>query len=147
MNEHWKKETTMSLDDKFNLHEYRISKLEESHKEMRQDIRDIKELVVKMDKRLSTIPEGGLQCGIHQVRMQDFEKRVEAVEVKTDSLNKKIITWTAVASVVLFLLSQVAIPYALEHYKVAKNAEVTIYDPSPAAYFGSLQTNGYAKHQ
>lgn len=119
----WNKETTMSNEEKYNLHEYRISKLEESHKEMRQDVKEIKELVTKMDKRLSTIPEGGLQCGIHQVRMQDFEKRVEAVEVKTDSLNKRIITWTAVFGVVIFLLSQVAVPYALDHFNIAPKVE------------------------
>ena len=142
----WSKAEDMSNDEKYNLHEYRITQLERNHEEMKQDLRDIKEVVYRMDKKLSGISESGLQCQIHSLKLSGFEERLLTVETKTETINKKIIMWSAVAAVVLFLLSQVAIPYALEHYKVAKNADVTIYDPSPAAYFHSL-TNGVVRHQ
>lgn len=123
MNEHWKKETAMSNDEKYNLHEYRISQLERNHEEMKQDLRDIKEVVYRMDKKLSGIPESGLQCPIHSLKLEGFETRLTAVESKTDSMNKKIITWTAVFGVVIFLLSQVAVPYALDHFNIAPKVE------------------------
>lgn len=125
MNENWTKVMKMSnSEDNYNLHEYRISQLEKSHEAFRQDIKDIKELATKMEKRLSFMPDGGLGCNIHQMKMEDFGKRLVKVEDSTESLTKRIVTWSAVFAVVLFLLAQVVIPYAVSNFKIVHNQAI-----------------------
>jgi hypothetical protein len=55
---------------------------------------------------------------MHDLKLAEFDKRLLAVEADTKSISQKVITWTAIASVILFLLSQVAIPYALGNFKL-----------------------------
>lgn len=123
MNTKWDKVANMSNEERYNLQEYRISQLEKNQEEMRNNISDIKEVVYRLDKKLTTIPEGGLQCPLHQMRMTDLEQRMNKQEDITEKLTKKIITWTAIASVILFLLSQFVVPYVIENFKVSHKTE------------------------
>jgi NifB/MoaA-like Fe-S oxidoreductase len=113
----WNQEN-MSTEEKFNLHDYRIALLEENAKELKADTNEIKNLLNKLDKRLTVMP-GEFKCPIHEIKITEMDKRVSVMEVQTDRINKKIITWTAVASVILFLVSQVLVPYALNNYKIS----------------------------
>lgn len=125
MNQKWSKENDMSSEDKMALHELRLTQHDESLREMRQDIKDIKDVLNRLDKKLTSMPEGGLQCNIHGMRMDVFEKRLAVVETISDNVKKKIVTWTAVFGVLLFVLSQLFIPYILNNYKIT-NTPATI---------------------
>ncbi len=119
----WNQEN-MSTEEKFNLHDYRIALLEENAKELKADMNEIKNLLNKLDKKLTVMP-GEFKCPIHEIKLTEMDKRVSVMEVQTDRINKKIITWTAVASVILFLVSQVLVPYALSNYKISHNNHPT----------------------
>lgn len=116
----WSHTNNMSTEEKFNLHDYRISLLEENSKELKSDMNEIKELLNKLDKKLTVMPTE-FKCPIHDIKITEMDKRVTVMEVKTDAINKKIISWTAIASVVLFIVSQVFIPYALNNFKVSSS--------------------------
>jgi hypothetical protein len=109
MNEQWQKEQNI-MEDKLQLHEYRITQLETSHGEMKEDIKEIKEIVNRLDKKLSTVPDTGFQCPIHQIRMDILLKQYESldarqtkIEEKTNSISDKIIRYGAIGSVVIWL--------------------------------------------
>jgi len=118
MNTNWKKEIPMSTEDKFNIHEYRITQLESNFNNIQSKIERIEDICNRLDKKLNGIPDSGLQCPLHQMRMDSYEKRIETMEVTSDSLKKQVITWTAIFGIVAFLLSQIAIPYILNNYRV-----------------------------
>ena len=101
--------------------DYRITQLENNFVELKSDVTDIKVMLAKLDKRLEVVPTNGLQCPLHQLRMDDFSKRIDKVEITTDSINKKVIAWSAGIAIVLFLISQLIIPYLLGHYQVASH--------------------------
>ena len=110
----------MSTEDKVNLHDFRIALLEENSKELKSDMNEIKELLNKLDKKITVMPNE-FKCPIHDMKISEMDKRVSVMEVKTDTINKKIITWSAIASVILFLVSQVFIPYAMNNFKVSSS--------------------------
>lgn len=110
----------MSTEDKVNLHDFRIALLEENSKELKADMSEIKELLNKLDKKLTVMPTE-FKCPIHDMKISEMDKRVSVMEIKTDTINKKIISWTAAASVILFIVGQVFVPYALNNFKVTSS--------------------------
>lgn len=118
MNTEWSKKQQMSNEEKYQLHEFRITALEKGQDEIKNDLKEIKDVVNRLDKKLNGIPDTGLQCPIHMLKLESFDKRLIEVETASDGMKKQIITWTAVAAVVVFILSQIAIPYVLNHYKI-----------------------------
>jgi hypothetical protein len=117
----WNQEyNNMSTEDKVNLHDFRIALLEENSKELKADMSEIKELLNKLDKKLTVMPTE-FKCPIHDMKISEMDKRVSVMEIKTDTINKKIISWTAAASVILFIVGQVFVPYALNNFKVTSS--------------------------
>ena len=110
----------MSTEDKVNLHDFRIALLEENSKELKADMSEIKELLNKLDKKLTVMPTE-FKWPIHDMKISEMDKRVSVMEIKTDTINKKIISWTAAASVILFIVGQVFVPYALNNFKVTSS--------------------------
>ena len=126
MNQNWKK--TMNNDEK-QLQDWRLTKVE-------QDISEIKQLVIKMDKKLSMMPDGGLPCALHSMQLEAIhkhnadvddknDKRFAAVEAKNDGMNMKIVWGTAIAAVVLFLITQLIFPYVVSNFKVTPTVQTT----------------------
>lgn len=132
----------MIENDNNQLQEWRLTKLE-------TDVTEIKNIVTKLDKKLSGIPESGLQCPLHMMKLDEYGKRLESVETKTDKMHSKIITWSAVSSVVLFLIAQLAIPYFLGNFKVVPQtgtATPAISQPVGNTNLFSGHYRGYIDH-
>ena len=119
MDINWTNKTNdMSTEDKYTLHEYRISQLEAQHAELKGDISQIKDVLLKLDKKLAVFPEGGFACQIHTMRMNDLEKKMDKLETTSEKMNKRIIYWSGGFAVILFFISQLAIPYFLKNSSV-----------------------------
>lgn len=109
--------------------EWRLQQLETNFSILTGKIENIESIVIRLE---SKIPSGGLDCQFHKMRLDEIDKRVGKVETSTESINKKIITWSAIAAVILFLFSQVFIPYALNNYKVESTSgkpQIEYVDP------------------
>ena len=115
----------MSNEEKMALQQLRIETLENNHQEMRTDVKDIKETLYRLDKKLSTVPDSGFQCQVHAMKIDNYEKRLTAVEGTIASMAKKVIVGYSIASVVIFLLTQLAFPYVVQHIKVVSVDEPT----------------------
>jgi len=72
-----------------NLIEYRITKLEEGI----NSLNILKDIVIKWDTKFAS-NEGFLQCPVHKVKMEDFEKRLIVVEEVVTDLDR--FKWKAV---------------------------------------------------
>lgn len=110
MNNNWNKEINMSEHDKYNLHDYRITKLEEQSMELKTDIQYVKEILTKIDKRMSLLPENGLFL---EKNLVDLTTRLEKAEDKLDKVNIKLIKWTAIFGAISVIISQIAIPFLI----------------------------------
>ena len=117
----------MSNEQQYDLHEYRLTQLETNHLELKKDMEEIKVVLYKLDKKLTGIPDTGIGCGVHQLKMDDYAKRLDVVEKRTDDLTRKIIIGTTICSVILFLLSQVVIPYITNNFHVAPTHKASTY--------------------
>jgi predicted Zn-ribbon and HTH transcriptional regulator len=140
MNNDLEKEIEVSNEEKIALHELRLNQHDESIREIKSDIKEIKEIVVKMDKRLMVIPEMGLQCPIHQIRMNDHEKRIETMELEVGKIGKKIVAWSSVAAVILFLVSNLFLPYLIGNFKIQQTQTQT--EPYVSSHLRSV-TNSH----
>lgn len=103
---------------------YRVQQNEKDNIQLKSDILEIKQTLSRMEQRLSIIPEKGFDCPLHLLRMNQYEKRLETMEAKMDSVHTKIISWTAVASVILFIVSSFGVPYIKEHIGEAPHTHV-----------------------
>lgn len=102
----------------------RVDQHDEIIEDMRISVKNIEANVTTLVTKLSDFNPSG--CMIHTMRLEEFGKRLDVIETKTDSLTQKIIAWTAIASVILFLLSQLVIPYVLDNVTVSKKQPVTV---------------------
>jgi hypothetical protein len=93
-------------------HDERLEKIEKGL----EALQELKINVALLVSKFANFQPNG--CAMHQLTMDNFKERLTEIEKKSDSMHKKIITWTAIASVILFILSQILIPYALQNYKV-----------------------------
>lgn len=98
---------------------YRIQQNEKDNIQLKSDILEIKQSLSRMEQRLSIIPEKGFDCPLHLLRMNQYEKRLETMETKMESVHTKIISWSAVAAVSLFLISSFLVPYINKHMNEA----------------------------
>lgn len=131
-------EESSNMSDLDKVHEIRLNQHAETIKEMKDDLKEIKTVVQRLDKKLAGIPESGLPCPIHQLKIDDFGKRLDTLEIKTESIHTKIIAWTAIASVIIFLLTQLLIPYVLSSANAAESAP-SITQTDNAAYWSQYQ--------
>ena len=108
----------MSETDKYEHVNFRLTKLEDSLASFatKQD-----QMLVMLTELKTVLPTGGLQCPIHFQRMEQMEKRLDKQEAISDAVTKKIVTWSAVFSVILFLVAQLAIPFFLDNIKMGPN--------------------------
>lgn len=118
------------------------------------DIKEIKQILNRMEAKLQLIPDNGLNCPVHDIRMQEYNKRLEVVENKLENVHTKIISWSAVASVILFLISSFAVPYIQKHMGEAPHThEVPVKTsqwlgypfPSPMPFLISSNLNDLVK--
>jgi hypothetical protein len=103
---------------------YRVQQNEKDNIQLKSDILEIKQTLSRMEQRLAIIPEKGFDCPLHLLRMNQYEKRLETMETKMESVHTKIISWTAVASVILFIVSSFAVPYIQKHFQEAPHQHV-----------------------
>lgn len=96
------------------LIEYRITELESNFAKVTKDTAEIKEMIQTLTIRLGGVPTNGLQCPLHQIRMDEFKLRIERVEEINESINHKVIYWSAGAAIILFLLTQLIVPFAYD---------------------------------
>lgn len=108
----------LSMEQKESITDYRLNALEKKFENVETQLHSMNELLQKMNAKLSHIPEGGLQCQIHQVRMEEFERRMVEIkervttsESKLDKINSKILLSTGGFVVILWLLTNVISPY------------------------------------
>jgi hypothetical protein len=114
-NNNWKKDTYMTEKDHADLTAYRLDTQEKQFNELKTELKELKEIVLRLDKKLSGIPEGGLQCSIHSVRMDNVEKRLGVVEAKADTLSifrTKSLVWGTVGIIILqLIIAAVVVPF------------------------------------
>jgi hypothetical protein len=86
------------------LVEYRLTKLEGQYTETKSDIKTIMEVLYRLDKKLSNVPEGGLACNLHVLRMDAFRKELDDHKIILDGLQQ--FKWRAVGvlSVIMLLV-------------------------------------------
>jgi hypothetical protein len=109
MNEHTELEQIVS---KTNILEYRVQRVEEAV----QNLTVIKETVLKWDVRFSSNDSSFLQCPIHQMKMDGFEKRMEKLEEDMGKMKKFVYTSTG-ALVIISLLLQLVGPMMIDHFR------------------------------
>lgn len=116
-NDKWIKQKDMG-DNETNLallrqrvdeHEDKLDKLEKAM----NDIHELKTNVAILVNRFANFAPNN--CTIHQLKIDALEKRLEKTESVLDGITKKIIGWSAVGSFVLYVMSQVLLPYFIKH--------------------------------
>jgi hypothetical protein len=96
---------TEQLISKNELVEYRLTKLESQYAEIKADFREMMEVLNRLDKKLSNVPDGGLNCNLHAVRMDSFRKELDDHKIILDGLQQ--FKWRAVGVLsVVMLLAQ-----------------------------------------
>lgn len=112
---------------------YRVQQNEKDNIQLKSDILEIKQTLSRMEQRLAIIPEKGFDCPLHLLRMNQYEKRLETIETKMESVHTKIISWSAVAAVILFIVSSFGVPYIKEHMNEAPH---TYTEPTKTTWNG-----------
>lgn len=125
--------TNLEMDEK--VLEYRVATLEKQYSELNITLSKIQEIVLRLD---SKFPAGGLLCPLHQSRLDSFDKRVEQVETEIKKIDRKIVQWSAIAAVILFILTNVALPYVTSNFKVSASES----EPQTHEHFLTNPTNG-----
>ena len=84
----------MGTEQRDDLVEYRLTKLEQQYVEVKTDLKDMMEVLNRLDKRFATIPVGGMNCALHQQMMEELRKEVDSHKVILESL--QAFKWRAV---------------------------------------------------
>lgn len=92
----------MGTEQRDELIEYRLNKLEQQYVEVKTDLKGMMEVLNRLDKRFATIPEGGMNCALHQQLMEDMRKEIDAHQVIIDSLQS--FKWRAVGIISVIVL-------------------------------------------
>lgn len=103
--------------------EWRLQQLERANSEMKHDITFIKEILTKLSVKFESYSPSS--CVMHTSRLSEMEKEIQHLQETTDSLKnttdgltRKIVAWTAIFTTVLFLLSNLIVPYVLQNYRI-----------------------------
>ena len=126
-------------ENKLSLLEYRMEKLETKFDEMAKGVNEIRDTLNRLVVTNTGITQ--TNCLLHNKRMSDLEESNKELTSRIEGINKKIITWTAIASVILFLVSQLVIPYVLQNVKVSTNPPVATLHSS----YSATNSVGYIK--
>jgi len=107
-----------------NLLEWRMEQVEENLKEVKTDVKSIKESLTKLTALIGNTNFAVQEQKIAELEKenQDLRRRDEELSKKVDGISKKIVAWAAICSVILFLMSQLIIPYILNNYKITNSA-------------------------
>lgn len=149
-NANWTKEVTATggADGTQNLLEYRMEKLEGKVDEMAKGLAEVRDILNRM-----VVTQTGItatNCVMHNTRMTELEKsnaelkqNNDRLEGKIEGINKKIITWTAVASVVVFLIAQLIFPFIINNVRLttARAAEPVTLAAATNQYTINWPTN------
>ena len=65
---------------------YRLDQLEKGYFELRNDLKNIMDVLNRLDKKMINIPENGLSCQIHSQLMSDMRKEIDAHQVLIQGL-------------------------------------------------------------
>lgn len=129
------------IDNTSEKTEWRLSSLERATNDMSITLSNIQTIITQLN---SKIPAAGLNCPIHTLRMDTFDKRMNDVETEVKSITKKIITWSAIAGCVIFILTNLVFPFILQNLKIgttSANAAVVPMPTNGPFYFQTWATN------
>jgi hypothetical protein len=126
-NNQWSKDDYM--DNTSEKTEWRIAKLETEMTNTATKLSNIEMIVTQLNAKIPT----SLNCNIHSMRLDAFDKRIAEIETEVKSITKKIITWSAVAGCVIFILTNLVFPFVLQNLKIG-----TAANAAPAVV---IQTN------
>ena len=115
---------------------YKVDALEKENQKVYDEIKEIKAILAKIELKMSGIPDGGLNCQVHNIRITDLTRRTELLEAKLETMHTKIVTWSAIASVVLFLISNIALPYIQKHMSEAHPDHSDHSDTHASTWYG-----------
>lgn len=96
---------------KEDLTEFRLQKLEEAV----SALSTLKDIVTRWDVRFSA-NEGFLQCPVHKIKMEEFEKRMNKVEEDMGKMKKFVYQATG-ALVIISIIVQLLGPMLIEKMK------------------------------
>jgi hypothetical protein len=96
--------------------EWRLTQLESSQAMLTENTMAIKTMLTALTVKLDSYSPTAVV--LLQQTMIDNNSRLIGVEEKVDGITKKILIWSGIASVILFLLGQLLIPYALTHLAI-----------------------------
>lgn len=120
----------ITMANEENIMEYRVSQLEKEYNELRQDIKSIGDILARLDKKFSQIPDGGLQCGIHLERLNNLEAKVKEHSITLEDLVR--LKWKVVGmvSVVTLIFSLVGASIADKFAKPTEKLQpITVVIP------------------
>ena len=115
--------------------------LESITKDQSAKLDNIQKIVLEMN---SKFPTNGLSCPVHQLRMDGFEKRISKTEEEINGITKKIITWTAVAGCVLFVITNLILPYFLQNFQVVNESKAEVISVETNTAY-QLWTNSFKR--
>lgn len=126
------------------LVEYRLAKLEQQYAEVKNDIKEIMDVLNRLDKRFSTIPEGGLNYHLHNQILTEIKKQIDSHQVIIDELQS--FKWRAVGIIgVIMLVMQIfgtTIAERVFRREAIDNKPVKIELVMPSNATGGVVTNG-----
>lgn len=103
--------------------EYRLAVLEKSAEENARLIREMHDAIITIKARLG---EGNMQCGIHNEKMQQFEKRIDGLEKERDAMKKWVYKVGGGMAVVGLIFSNLLAPIAINHFSPSSPKTITI---------------------
>ncbi len=104
------------MNETENLTEWRLNQLETSNNRLQEDTTAIKTMLTSLTVKLDSYSPTAVV--LLQQTMIDNNSRLVTVENKVDGINKKILLWSGIAATILFLIGQLIIPYAVNHFDV-----------------------------
>lgn len=116
------KETQTTSD----LVEYRFNETEKRFDKLESSLKELTDVILRLDKKLSSIPDSGLQCNVHILKNESMEKRLTALESKTEGLTLKIAKWSGGLAVIVLIIYHFIAPITVERLKTA--IEVPSFD-------------------
>lgn len=89
-------------DDKDQLTSYRLDKLEQQYSEVKTDLKNMMEVLIRLDKRFATLPEDGVNIALQEQLMDDLRKEVDIHQQMLESL--QAFKWRSVGIISVILI-------------------------------------------
>lgn len=111
INENWNKETKMETNQtEIALIKQRL----DQHELILKDVQQIKTDVATLVQRFSNFNPN---CSLHAMRVDTLEKELNSVRDDVKGITKKIIFWSGIFSVIIFLITYLIIPVVVDKIK------------------------------